>query len=283
LKTIPRRHWRMSALLNGLWINFNQVERLSPGYLIVGTKRGGTTSLAEWVDQHPDVAPCLHGKGARYFDVNYDRGLDWYLSRFERKKPPWRITGEASPYYMYHPAAISRIAEVLPHVKLIAVLRDPVARAWSEYRYEMARGHEKETFERALDLEDARISPDRAFLQQDPTYAAFSYRHFSYLARGHYAQQIDHMRQYFPREQILILQSERLFSDPQGQLSRVWSFLGLEGVTLKGLEPRNANATNDAIGRTCLRRLQEYYLPLNERLYEDPDVDFKWEYVPGDA
>lgn len=131
--------------------------RMRPGYLIIGTKRGGSTSLAAWVSQHPQTAPCLSNKGTHFFDINYPRGPQWYFSRFEKPRDGWRTTGEASPYYMYHPAAPERIATTLPEVKLIAVLRDPVERAWSQYRYEVSRGNETETFERALDLEPERL------------------------------------------------------------------------------------------------------------------------------
>ena len=128
-----------------------------PGYLVVGTKRGGSSSIAKWISQHPDVAPCRTAKGTHYFDVNFQRGWDWYLSAFEPVSNRWKITGEASPYYMFHPLAPERIAAALPDVRLIVSLREPIARAWSHHQYETQQGFENRAFAEALDLEEDRL------------------------------------------------------------------------------------------------------------------------------
>jgi hypothetical protein len=251
-------------------------SRMQPGYLVVGTKRGGTTSLAAWIYQHPQVAPCRNKKGTHYFDINYWRGPKWYFSRFEKPRDPWTITGEASPYYMYHPAGPDRIADTLPAVKLIAVLRDPVERAWSQYRYEMARGHETESLERALELEPVRLRGERERLQSDPKYPGMAYRHNGYLERGHYVEQLERIYARFPREQVLLLGSENMFEDPHGQLARVWDFLGLDNVRLEGLEARNANTSQADIPLAHRTMLADYYRPWNEKLYDLVDVRFGW-------
>jgi Sulfotransferase domain len=249
---------------------------MRPGYLIVGTKRGGTTSLAEWVYQHPEVAPCRNNKGTHYFDINYWRGPNWYFSRFEKPREGWSITGEASPYYMYHPAGPDRIGDALPDVRLIAVLRDPVERAWSQFRYETSRGHETETLERALDLEPVRLVGERERLLADPKYPGMAYRHNGYLERGHYVDQLERIYSRFPREQVLVLSSEAMFEDPQGQLRRVWQFLSLKDVELAHLEPRNANASRGDIPGEQRDRLTEYYRPYNARLYDLLGIEFGW-------
>ena len=252
-------------------------RRVTIGYLVIGTKRGGSTSLAEWVSRHPHVAPCRSGKGTHYFDTNYHRGAAWYASRFEKASDRWRTTGESSPYYMYHPAAPERIAAILPNVKLIAVLRDPVERAWSQYQYEVARGYETETFERALDLEPSRIKGERERLIADTTYEGFAYRHHGYLERGHYADQLEQIYRFFPPEQVLLVQSERMFADPNAELARVWAFLDLEPIRLDGVDPRNAAKDPQELEPASADRLWAYYRPLNERLYAQPGVDFRWD------
>jgi hypothetical protein len=249
---------------------------MRPGYLVVGTKRGGTTSLAAWIYQHPSVAPCRNKKGTHYFDINYWRGPKWYFSRFETPRDGWSLTGEASPYYMYHPAGPDRIAEALPAVKLIAVLRDPVERAWSQYRYEVARGHESETPDRALDLEPQRLVGERERLLADPKYPGMAYRHHGYLERGHYADQLERIYARFPRDQVLVLGSEAMFQDPLGQLARVWDFLGLPDVKLDEFEAHNANAGRADIPLELRRRLTQYYRPHNERLHDLLGTDFGW-------
>src|SRR6266542_2170470 len=114
--------------------------RMLPGFLVIGTKRGGSTSLYEYLIRHPDVAGCLLTKGSHYFDVNFGRGWSWFRAAF--------------------PLAGGRraIAAALPEVRLIAVLRDPVERAWSHYRYERHRGYEDLPFEEALRREPERLA-----------------------------------------------------------------------------------------------------------------------------
>lgn len=250
--------------------------RMRPGYLVVGTKRGGSTSFADWLEQHPAVAPCLAKKGTHYFDTNFRRGRAWYAGRFERSSAGYQVTGEASPYYMFHPLAAERIKAELPDVKLIAVLRDPVDRLLSHYRYEVERGHETETLERALDLEDSRLAGEIERLHGDASYEGYSYRHFSYLHRGHYAEQLAHLLTYFAPEQLLILQSEHMFSHPNEALATAWRFLGLDPFHLDSLTPLNATKSRPDIDKDTFRWLSDYYRQRNELLYALPGVDWRW-------
>lgn len=250
--------------------------RMKPDYLVVGTKRGGSTSFADWLEQHPSVAPCLARKGTHYFDTNYRRGRAWYASRFEKVSAGYQVTGEASPYYMFHPLAAERIKHELPNVKLIAVLREPVDRLLSHYRYEVERGHESESLESALSLEDSRLAGEVERLRADASYEGYAYRHFSYLHRGHYAEQIAHLQTIFPLENILVLQSEQMFAAPNETLETAWRFLGLDAVHLDHLTPLNATRTRPNIDSRTLAMLRDYYAPLSERLYALPGVDWQW-------
>src|SRR6266542_4481272 len=83
--------------------------RMLPGFLVIGTKRGGSTSLYEYLIRHPDVAGCLLTKGSHYFDVNFGRGWSWFRAAFPLAGGRRTIAGEASPYYMFHPLAPQRI------------------------------------------------------------------------------------------------------------------------------------------------------------------------------
>ena len=124
--------------------------RRLPDFLVIGAQRAGSTSLFAQLCEHPGVAAPSH-KEIHYFDLQSFRGLRWYRSHF----PPagrsrGRITGEASPYYLFHPAVPARVAEALPDVRLVALLRDPVARAYSQYQLSVRDGHETLGFEEAL-------------------------------------------------------------------------------------------------------------------------------------
>ncbi len=205
-------------------------EREQPRYFIVGAKRAGTTSLDEYVVDHPLVLRGMVEKGCRYYDVNYDRGPRWYrghlplrsdIDRLEQRLGGRPIFGESSPYYCYHPEAPARIAADVPAARLLFALRDPVERAWSHVRYEIARGFETLSPVAALDAEAQRLA------QVDDTSRWFAHRHFSYVGRSRYHEQVQRLLQHFSPEQLLVLQSERIFSDTQAVMGDVFDHLGL--------------------------------------------------------
>lgn len=136
--------------------------RVLPDFIIIGAQRAGTTSLFEYVSHHPCIG-CSFGKELHFFDNlkgSFQKGLMWYRAHFPSypymylaKKVRGRdmITGEASPYYLFHPLAATRIARVLPRVKLIAILRNPVDRAYSHYHHNAKYKRETLSFEAALE------------------------------------------------------------------------------------------------------------------------------------
>lgn len=268
----------MGSALAPLRSRLSRGERLLPGYLVVGTKRGGSTSLAEWITQHPQVGQSRSGKGTHYFDVNFARGFQWFTSEFPKVDEGYALVGESSPYYMFHPLSPQRIRAALPDVKIVMCLRDPVARAWSHHAYEVARGHEDESFERALELEESRLEGEEARIVADSSYAADHWRYHAYLRRGHYAEQLKNFHDLFGPEQVLVVQSEALFSDPHGQMNRVFSFLGLDSHHSDQLEARNANKPYGEMTAKTVARLVTYYTPLNEQLYAMRGIDFAWHY-----
>jgi len=205
-------------------------ERELPTYFVIGAKRAGTTSLNEYLVQHPNVQRGLVEKGSRYFDVNFGRGWGWFtrnfpsthsIDRIERRTGVRPILGESSPYYCYHPEAPARIAARLPEARLVMLVREPVARAWSHYHYERTLGIEPLGIHDALDQEDARLATGT------PQERAHADRHFGYVARSQYADQIERVRRHFPGDQLLVLESEALFRDPQGTMDVVYEHVGL--------------------------------------------------------
>ena len=202
--------------------------RALPDFLIIGAQRAGSSSLFAYVCAHPSVAEPTH-KEIHFFDNNWFRGLDWYRRYFPlRARMGGRITGEASPYYLFHPAAPGRVVETLPDVRLIAVLRDPVERAYSAYQLARRQGHETLEFEEALAREVERLAGEEERILADPRYASVAHRRFSYRTRGLYAEQLERWYERFPREQLLVVRSEDLFAEPEATLQTVFAFLGLE-------------------------------------------------------
>jgi hypothetical protein len=258
--------------------------RLLPDYLIIGAQRAGTTSLHRYLVQHPGVRTMLRAKGIHFFDTSYGRGLDWYASRFPTKLYAWYVarrhglalrTGEASPYYLFHPHVPRRVAEHLPRVKLIALLRDPVQRAYSHYQHEVARGFETLPFEAAIEAEADRLAGETERMLAEPLYNSFSHQHHSYLARGRYAEQLARWRSLFPDEQLLVLSSERFFREPAPTFRRVLDFLGLPAFTPDAYEKHNAHDYRQ-MGAAVRGRLLEHFREPNRRLYESLGEDLGW-------
>jgi hypothetical protein len=210
--------------------------RMTPSFLIVGAQRCGTTSMYKTLSQHPMVLPAVLHKGAHYFDTGYAHGPAWYRGHFplvasaRRAAPaPDRvpITGESSPYYLFHPLAGQRIRTDLPDVRLLVLLRDPVERAYSAHTHETARGFETEPFETALQLEPVRLAGEEAKLLADPAYQSHSHQHLAYLTRGRYADQLRRLEGLFGRDRMHVVDSQRFFTDPEPVFAEVVDFLGI--------------------------------------------------------
>jgi Sulfotransferase domain len=258
--------------------------RLLPDHLIIGAQRAGTTSLHRYLVQHPGVGTMLRTKGVHFFDTGYGRGMSWYASRFPTRLAAWWVarrhglelrTGEASPYYLFHPHVPRRVAEHLPRVKLIALLRDPVQRAYSHYQHEVARGFETLSFEEAVEAEPARLAGETERLLAEPLYHSFAHQHHSYLARGCYAEQLDRWRPLFGDGQLLVLSSERFFADPERTFRRVLDFLELPAFTPDGWARHNAHDYRQ-MGSQVRARLVEHYREPNRRLYQSLGDDLGW-------
>ncbi len=121
---------------------------------------------------------------------------------------------------MFHPLAPSRIAAALPDARLIVLLRDPVERAWSHYHNERRLQAEPLSFEDAIRSEPERLVGQAEQMAADPGFQGFAWRHWSYLARGRYAEQLERLYELFPPSQVLVVQSELLRADPTGRWRR---------------------------------------------------------------
>lgn len=257
--------------------------RLLPDFVLIGTQRGGTTSLYNYLVAHPGIAGAVMEKEVHFFDENYSKGEAWYRARFpsslgvaRRPGSGRRLIGEASPYYLFHPHAASRLARMLPEARLIAMLRDPVERAYSHYRHEVDLGHETLPFEEAIEREPERLRGEAERMLEDPTYASFEHKHHSYLARGIYADQLPAWNERFPEEELLVLRSEDFFTDPAGELRRVLEFLGVRAWRPARFRRYNA-ATSSGMSEATRRDLLAFFRPHNARLRTQLGRDFGWD------
>ena len=257
--------------------------RILPSFLVAGTQRSGSSSLYEYLVNHPAVGRSIIEE-VHYFDWNYTKGMRWYRGHFPtsakaaylkiRSGVP-AITGEATPYYIFHPLAPQRIANDLPGVRLLVTLRDPVDRAYSHYSHEVAIGLEPLSFDEALAQEELRLEGEVEKIVKEPTYRGFNHQHFSYFSRGVYADQLEHLYSLFPRERVFVVTSDELSKDPASAYARALTFLGLPPHTLASF-PRHSAGSYTPMEPTTRERLSARYAEPNERLYRLLGVDPFW-------
>lgn len=267
--------------------------RPGPDFIIVGAKRGGTTSLYNYLLEHPSIAPLFPArqriKGVHYFDSEFARGGRWYRSHFPlsaggrhiaRPARAPGLTGEASPYYLFHPLAAERIARDYPGMRLIVLLRDPVERAYSHYKERVRHGAESLSFEDALDAEVARLRGEVQRIVSEPGYRSVAHEHHSYLAQGRYADMLPRWFGLFPCEQFHIVVSEEFHQYPARVVNDVWSFLGLAPAELRSRTRHNYHPAPDLTPATR-RRLQHAFAAHNRDLEQMLGRSLPWPAAPA--
>ena len=258
---------------NGVWVDPTAWRkatawiRMAPTFLVIGAQRSGTTSLYRYLSMHSHILPALR-KEVHYFDFQYRKRRAWYLAHFPASHE-WaggrrKVSGEASPYYMVHPLAPERVKAFDPDMKLIAVLRNPVERAWSHYHHEVRRRVERLSFEEAIDVEEERLSDADRALREKPHHYSYPHHHFSYLDRGRYAHYLEAWLSHFPRKNLLVLKSEALFANPNSVVNTVFEFLGLPShpLSVGTAPPSSRRAMNPALRE----RLERHFAADQKRL-----------------
>jgi len=196
-----------------------------PHFLVLGTQKGGTTSLHRLLGQHPQVF-LPPGKELHYFTLHDQEPLDWYAEHFQGARPGEQ-RGDVTPYYLFHPRAPQRIRTVLPGARLIVLLRDPVERTLSHYYHARRHGFETLELPAALAAEATRLEgADRRL--REPGSRDFSHQKHSYLSRSRYELQLNRYEACFPPEQLLVLRSEDLFENTEAVWQGIQSFLQLD-------------------------------------------------------
>ncbi len=261
-----------------LWYRqFTAHRRGLPQFIIAGAQKAGTTSLFAYLAEHPQCAASLT-KEVHYFDQSYERGEAWYRTHFNvaDHDAPARACFESSPYYMFDPRVPQRVHDLLPSVRLIFLLRNPVSRAYSHYQHSVRRGREILSFSEALAAEPVRLAGQHERLLADPRAQSDSHRHYSYAARGLYAEQIADWLRYFPREQMLFVQAERMFKQPRDVFAEVLDFLGLESFLPREFGSQNTGRYTEPMPEAARERLNRYFSEPNERLFDLLGVRYDW-------
>ena len=250
---------------------------------MVGASRSGTTSLFRALSSHPNVLRPAANKGVRYFDLHYERPWSWYLGHFPLRRTAAAhghggdraLTFEATGYYLFHPFAAERIAEHLPDVRIVAMVRDPVERAFSAWKHESARGYEWEPFERALELEDERLLGETERMARDVSYRSFCHQHHSHRSRGEYADQLERFFTLIPRDRVHVVVSESFFTEPEREYRALLDFLGLPAHEPASFERHNARPSSP-MPAGVRSQLAQHYADGNARLERIVGRTLQW-------
>lgn len=259
-------------------------DRVLPDFIIVGAQKAGTTSLHHYLQQHPLIlAPS--SKEVHYFDYGYPKGESWYRGHFARATEKLELekqlgaavlTFEASPYYMYHPLAIERMAADLPGVRVIAMLRNPIDRTFSHYWHEKKKDQDALSLEEAIAQEPERLAGEADRIRNDPDYQSWNHQHFSYVDRSLYAPQIARLQWVLGVENVCVIKSEAFFSDPETETERVFEFLELEAAHGIDYAAQNVGGYDDRIPENVRQQLMATFAGDYARLRELAGPRFDW-------
>ena len=256
-------------------------QRPLPDFIIIGAQKSGTSSLHGYLCQHPQLFSSPFKREIHFFDSsvhkretdNYEKGESWYRAHFpsQRELDVDSRIFEATPLYLFHPLVPERIFNLVPEIKLIALLRNPTERAISHYYMNMRKNVEPLPMLEAFQQEEARLK--NVINEQD--YRNELFFRISYKSRGRYAEQLERYLKYFPLKQILLLGSDEFFNDPQASLRRVFDFVGVDpGFKINDLTPRNVGKNKSDVPPAVREYLNEYFLYPNQALYELTGINF---------
>ncbi len=279
--SITQRVKRYTRKLSNHYRQATWKKRVLPDFIIIGAQKSGTSSLYYYLSQHPKIIPAdikeIHFfDGGRISNVDqFNEGLARYYAHFPLKSEMknGNRTFEASPSYLFQPMVPARIQQIVPQVKLIALLRNPTQRAISHYLHNMRKGREPLPILEALEQEEARLKP----IWESGNFRDSKFTTYSYKSRGLYQCQLERYLQYFSRDQILILPSERFFADPNACLHQIFEFIGVDsGFYVKDLKPKNVSTNKMDISPDVYAYLNDFFRLHNEALYEFLGEDFGW-------
>lgn len=223
-----------------------------PNFIIAGTLPSGTGHLYGLLRQHPEIyLPAIMQPECNFFckTGSYEKGMEYYLGRWFADAGSQKAIGERSSLLLSSAIGPARVAKHLPDVRLIFLLRNPVDRAYANYRFTALAGYEDATFEEALEAERSRLeqaSRDAFWSEIQP---------HAYVARGYYAEQLARWLEHFPAEQMLVMRSDELLRDQAGALRKVYRFLRVDdGFEAEDFSDFSSPAVFDVKLQSRLRR-----------------------------
>tara|TARA_B100001123_G_C15227741_1_gene993870 strand:- start:48 stop:875 length:828 start_codon:yes stop_codon:yes gene_type:complete len=257
------------------WSGITASSRVLPNFIIAGTVRSGTTSLYNYICNHPSVLPAAYDE-IGFFDSNFQLGTMWYQSMFPTKKQMelvqektnFCLTGEDTPFYFWNKDAIKRISELIPNCKIIMIFRNPVDRAYSNYQLGKRENKEDLSFEKTIEIEKQIINKGTKNLNfSEPR---------TYLIKSLYSLQLKNWLTSFSKDQLYFLSTEQLSSKPNETMSGIFNFLGLPRHTLSEFK-KEKKAIYPEMNISTRNDLLEFFKPYNNELFSLIGNNFSWD------
>jgi len=260
--------------------------RTLPDFIIIGGQKCGTTTLYDYLIQHPSVISAAR-KEVHFFDNDYHYAMglkryrvqfptNSYKNKIKKRYNNQGITGEASPNYLSHPLVPKRIFESIPLVKLIVILRNPVDRAYSEYHMNRRKNWENNSFEEAIAYEQKTLNGKYENGKWDMKYRTYNDKRWPYLIRGIYVEHFRRWLDVFRKTQLFILNTEDFKKNYSKTMKSCFQFLGVSDYKVKEMDEKN-------VGEYIPMKLEtrefliDYFKPHNERLYKFLNMKFDWD------
>ena len=259
-------------LPNSDQIDISEQTLRLPDFLVIGPQKSGTTALYQYLTDHPHICSASVNE-IFFFDFKYDFGIDWYKSHFPIIPEFDYLTGEASATYFNSVKAMERIAEILPNVKLIFIIRDPIDRAISDYYMKVRDGLE------SRDMKEAIISEIDFFKRESVDFlepgSKFFIKHKGYVRNGLYFYFLKMYMDVFDLQNTILINSGKLLNSPRETMKTVFEFLGVEDH--KGHYPLiNKGNYSKKVDQSVFNDLSNFFKPHNQLLEDLIYTKLNW-------
>jgi hypothetical protein len=248
-----------------------------PDFIVLGAQKAGTTALYQILKQHSLI------KGSNTKEIHYFNNDLWYSENkitsyhsffpWPHNVPKKAKLFEITPCYLFHPEVAKRLYNYNPNLKLIIIMRNPAARAfsaWTMYHHHFKTGwyreqHDPRTFTEAINEELKNLE-----------HTSYSEDKRGYIKRGIYHYQIEAFLKYFPKNQLIFIESNEL-KEKKETLAQIQSFIDVpfENITL--LQTNQSQVCEKNNFEKDLLKLKEFYLPYNKKLYKLIGREFNWD------
>lgn len=266
------------AELDKVWRLATAPLRPLPKFIIAGAAKCGTSSLYDLIALHPGVRRAARKEPTNF--LHYPGSA--LRARMHQPLLAMRFCcGEGSVEYFAHPDGPRNVAAVVPEARLLFLVRDPIERAWSDYRMFVRAGQERGDF-----VENVRQAtrwlgdPELWGLCQAAAKQSFS--PLRYVLNGLYGTLLDRWAAVFPREQMLVLSAEEFFTKGAALASRVYRFLGLPEITVEQVpHARDSGEKGQPVPAEAVEILREFYAPEIPKVREWLGRVPEWKHFAG--